>query len=305
MQVLRKSMNALAAVAVVVGCGPREQPADRETAQIYETATRTVGAVKAPDSVEIRYETAGRGEPALVFVHGWSCDRSYWRAQMDHFAASHRVVAVDLGGHGQSGLGRKDWTMVAFAEDVRAVVEALGPGKVVLVGHSMGGPVILEAARLMPERVLALVSVDFFNEVDRRFSTKEREGFLAPMRADFRKATEGFVRQEMFVPRSDPKMAERISRDMAAGPPAVAVSAMEHLLRYDQGAALAAAKVPVRLINADKWPTDLAAARRHKRDVELAVVPAVGHFLMIEAPDEFNRLLARAVSELLAARKAD
>jgi pimeloyl-ACP methyl ester carboxylesterase len=298
---LLKSMNALAAAALVVGCGPREQPADRETGRTQEAATaRTVATVKAPDGVEIRYEAAGSGEPALVFVHGWSCDRSYWRAQVDHFAASHRVVAVDLGGHGESGLGRKDWTMAAFAGDVRAVVEALGPGKVVLVGHSMGGPVILEAARLMPERVVALVSVDFFNDVDRRFGAKEREGFLAPMRADFPKATEAFVRHEMFVARSDPKLVDRIARDMAAGPPAVGVSAMDHILRYDQGAALTAAKAPVRLINADKWPTNLEAARRHKPEVGLAVMPAVGHFLMMEAPDEFNRLLAHAVRELPA-----
>jgi pimeloyl-ACP methyl ester carboxylesterase len=283
-----KSMNAaisaLAAAALVVGCASRG----------------TVATVKAPDGVEIRYEAAGSGEPTLVFVHGWSCDRSYWRAQMDHFAASHRVVAVDLGGHGESGLGRKDWTIAGFAGDVRAVVEALGARKVVLVGHSMGGPVILEAAQLMPERVVALVSVDFFNDVDRRFGAKEREGFLAPMRADFRKATEAFVRQEMFAARSNPKLVDRIARDMAAAPPAVGVSAMDHILRYDQGAALAAAKVPVRLINADKWPTNLEAARRHKPEVELAVMPAVGHFLMMEAPDEFNRLLARAVSELPA-----
>jgi pimeloyl-ACP methyl ester carboxylesterase len=301
-----KSMNAaipgLAAAALVVGCGPRDQLADRETTQDREaaTSTRAVATVKAPDGVEVRYEAAGSGEPALVFVHGWSCDRSYWRAQMDHFAASHRVVAVDLGGHGESGLGRKDWTIAGFAGDVRAVVEALGPGKVVLVGHSLGGPVIVEAARLMPERVAALVSVDFFNDVDRRFGAKEREGFLAPMRADFSKATEAFVRQEMFVARSDPKLVDRISRDMAAGPSVVGVSAMDNLLRYDQGAALAAAKVPVRLINADKWPTNLEGARRHNPKVELAVMPAVGHFLMMEAPDEFNRLLARAVAELSA-----
>jgi pimeloyl-ACP methyl ester carboxylesterase len=301
---LLKDKIVLTAAALVLGCGPRENPASRETPKIDETPTadRTVATVKAPDGVQVRYESAGRGEPALVFVHGWSCDRSYWRAQLDRFAASHRVVAVDLGGHGESGLGRKDWTMAAFAGDVRAVVEALGAGRVVLVGHSMGGPVILEAAQLMPERVVALVSVDFFNDVDRRFSPKEREGFLAPMRADFRKATEAFVRQEMFAARSDPKLADQIARDMASGPSAVAVSAMEHLLRYDQGAALAAAKVPVRLINADKWPTDLEAARRHKPDLELAVMPAVGHFLMMESPDEFNRLLARAVSELTAAR---
>lgn len=294
----RPVLAVLAAAALVLGCGSRDESAERVPGQITKTSAPTVGTVKAPDGVDLRYEVAGRGEPALVFVHGWSCDRSYWRAQMDHFAAKHRVVAVDLGGHGESGLGRKDWTMAAFAGDVRAVVEALGLQKVVLVGHSMGGPVIVEAARLLPARVAGLVPVDFFNEVDRRIGVKEREGFLAPMRADFSKMTHAFVRQEMFTPRADSSLAERISRDMASGPPAVAVSAMENLLRYDQGAAMASVKVPVRLINADKWPTDLEAIRRHNAAVGLAVMPGVGHFLMMEDPDEFNRLLARAISEL-------
>jgi pimeloyl-ACP methyl ester carboxylesterase len=296
-------LGVLVTAALVAGCGPRDEIADRKNAYANRAATadRIVASVKSPDGLEIRYEVIGRGQPALVFVHGWSCDRSYWRAQLDHFASSHRVIAIDLGGHGESGLGRKDWTMAAFGRDVQAAVEAAGPEKVVLVGHSMGGPVIAEAAQLMPERVVALVVVDFFNEVDRRFSAKERDGFLAPMRADFRTTTQAFVRQEMFAPSSDPKLADQIAHDMASGPSSVAISAMENLLRYDQGAALARTKVPVRLINADKWPTDLKAARRHKPDIGLAVMPAIGHFLMMEDPAEFNRLLATAVDKLAGA----
>jgi pimeloyl-ACP methyl ester carboxylesterase len=296
-------ITALIIGAWLPGCGPPREAADRNAADTNQSASADpkVASAKSSDGLEIRYESAGSGEPALVFVHGWSCDRSYWRAQVDHFAKSHRVIAIDLGGHGESALGRKDWTMAAFGKDVQAAVEAAGPQKVVLVGHSMGGPVIAEAAQLMPERVVALVMVDFFNEVDRRFGPKEREGFLAPMRADFPQATRAFVRQEMFVPRSDPKLADRIAGDMASGPPSVAISAMEQLLQYDQGKALARTKVPVRLINADKWPTDLAAARRHKPDIQLAVIPAVGHFLMMEDPEEFNRVLARSVQELTLA----
>ena len=267
-----------------------------------DTAGRTLGTAKAPDGAEIRYEAAGSGEPALVFVHGWSCDRSYWRAQTDHFAASHRVVAVDLGGHGESGLSRKDWTMAAFGGDVRAVVDALGLRKVVLVGHSMGGHVIVEAAQLMPDRVAAVVLVDTFEDVDRHMSEEQLESFLAPMRAEFRGTTEAWVRRYLFVGRSDPKLVDRIARDMAAGPPAVGLSAMVNIRHYDEGAGLAAVKAPVRMINADLFPTNLEAARRRKPDVSLAVMPGVGHFLMMEDPDEFNRLLARAVKELLATR---
>jgi pimeloyl-ACP methyl ester carboxylesterase len=172
--------------------------------------------------VEIRYEVAGRGEPALVFVHGWSCDRSYWRAQMDHFASAHRVVALDLGGHGESGLARESWTMAAFGDDVRAVVEELDLPRVILVGHSMGTYVIFEAARLMPDRVVALVPVDQIFDPDQGFGEEERERFLAGLRADFSTATQAFVRQYLFGEGADSALAKGIAADMAAAPPAVA-----------------------------------------------------------------------------------
>ena len=262
--------------------------------------TVLTGSVKAPDGVEIRYEAAGNGEPAIVFVHGWSCDRSYWSGQAAHFAKSRRIVAIDLAGHGESGLGRQRYSIEAFGADVKAVVDALGLRRVVLVGHSMGGPVTLEAARLMPERVVALVPIDTLGRVGAQIPAEERRAFLDPMRADFPTATRKFVLDFMFTPKSDPALAERIAQDIAAAPREVALSALENLFDYDEAKALAAIKVPLRLINADRWPTDLAAARKHKPDVQLAVTPALGHFPMLEDPAEFNRLLERALKELAA-----
>ncbi len=264
-------------------------------------AAPTVGTVKSSDGVDIHYETEGSGAPPIVFVHGWSCDRTYWRPQMEYFAKTHRVVAVDLAGHGDSGMGRKEWTMTAFGEDVRAVLEALDLRGAVLVGHSMGGPVILEAAKLSADRVAALVPVDTLNNVEERMPPEQLESFLASMRADFKGATAEFLRQFMFTKRSDPKLIDRIVTDMTAAPPEVALAAMENLFRYDEAAGLARTTIPLRLLNADANPTDLAAARRHKPDVELTVMPRVGHFLMAEDPEEFNRLLARAVRELTSA----
>jgi len=72
------------------------------------------------------HEVRGEGEPALVFIHGWCCDRTYWEAQLPYFAQKYKVVTIDLAGHGESGLDRKAWTMKAFGEDVAAVVEKLG-----------------------------------------------------------------------------------------------------------------------------------------------------------------------------------
>lgn len=262
--------------------------------------TVLTGSVKAPDGVEIRYEASGNGEPAIVFVHGWSCDRSYWREQTPHFAKSRRIVAVDLAGHGESGLGRERFTVEAFGADVKAVVDALGLKRVVLVGHSMGGPVTLEAALLMPERVVALVPIDTLGRVGEPTSAEQKRAFLDPMRVDFRTVTRKFVREMMFAPRSDPALMEWIVDDMASAPKQVALSALESLFDYDESRALAAVKAPLRLINTDRWPTDLAAARKHKPDIQLAVMPGLGQFPMLEDPAEFNRLLERALQELVA-----
>ena len=259
-------------------------------APIIETAT-------APDGVPIRYEVAGEGKPPIVFVHGWCCDRSYWAAQMRAFSASHRVVALDLGGHGESGMARQDWTMQAFGADVAAVLAALNLECAVLVGHSMGGPVIVEAARAAPERVAALVAVDYFNNVGRPLDETAHADQLARLRADFRGEAIKWVRT-FFPGHADETFVERIAKAMAAAPSAVGISALDNLRRYNDAAAFKETQIPMRLINSDLWPTDLAAARRAKPDVQLAVLTRASHFLQMEDPDEFNRLLARAVREM-------
>lgn len=79
------------------------------------------GVLIAPDDIPIRYLTYGVGSPTLVFVHGISCDQSYWKKQVIPFSRDFRVVTVDLAGHGESGMGRKEWSMEAYGGDVSAV----------------------------------------------------------------------------------------------------------------------------------------------------------------------------------------
>ncbi|MDX1450575.1 MAG: alpha/beta hydrolase, partial [Acidimicrobiia bacterium] len=102
-----------------------------------------VRTVPSFDGIPITYEVHGRKSPTLVFVHGWSCDRRYWREQLEPFSHEYRVVAIDLAGHGDSGSGRQEPTIRSFGADVAAVVRELGLERVVLIGHSMGGDVIM------------------------------------------------------------------------------------------------------------------------------------------------------------------
>src|SRR5437867_8988426 len=116
--------------------------------------------VRAEDGLTIAYDVRGKGDTALVFLHGWCMDRESWKHQLDKFAGDYRVVAVDLGGHGESGKDRKQWSVTSLASDVEAVGKALGLKRVILVGHSMGGPGSLAAAKRMPGKVVAGIGVD-------------------------------------------------------------------------------------------------------------------------------------------------
>lgn len=247
------------------------------------------------DGVPIRFEAKGLGSPALVFVHGWSCDRTYWRPQMAHFASEHRVVALDLGGHGDSGMDRVHWSMEAFGRDVVAVVEKLDLEKVVLVGHSMGGSVILEAAKLLPNRVMALVPVDTFFDVEQKLSKEQARQFVAPFLLDFRAMARAYLRDYMFTPETDPALKEAILADMSQAPPEVAIGSLEELVTYDYPAALQRIRVPIRCINSDKYVTKTEVARKYAPSFDVVLMSGVGHFPMMEKPEQFNKLLTESV----------
>lgn len=251
----------------------------------------------SPDGISIAYETRGTGSPALVFVHGWSCDRSYWAAQLEAFSRDFQVVAVDLAGHGESGFGREAWTMAAFGGDVAAVVEALALDRVILVGHSMGGDAIVEAARRLPDRVAGLVWVDTYRRLGTPRTQEQLDAILAPIRADFVDATRAFV-SGMFLPSADPKLVERVASDMSSAPPEVALEALAFALSFDREMPRLVLELglPIVAINPEQPASDIASLDRH--GVEVMLMPGVGHFLMLEDPEEFEALLRTAIDRI-------
>ena len=250
----------------------------------------------AADGVEIHYRAGGTGTPALVFVHCWSCDATYWREQLPVFARDHRVVAIDLAGHGASGAGRERFTIAAFAADVAAVVAKEKLERVVLIGHSMGGPVALAAAPLLAGRVALVVGVDTMQNVEQQWPEEQFKQMHAAMTKDFKATTDGFVRS-MFPKDADAKLVASIAADMAAAPPRVAISAIEELRGFDEAAAMTAAAVPIVGINATMWPTDVEANRRHAKSFDVVLIEGAGHFLQLERPQAFNDALARVLAE--------
>jgi pimeloyl-ACP methyl ester carboxylesterase len=256
------------------------------------------GRTASRDDIPLVYEFHGSARPALVFVHGWSCDRRYWRDQVTGFASRYQTVAIDLAGHGESGAGRREWSISAFSEDVVAVADDLGLPEMVLVGHSMGGDVIVEAASRLGVRVAGLVWVDTYRTLGDPLTSAQIQEFLAPFRRDFVGATRDLI-SRFFRADADPELREWVVADMAGAPQDIAVDALEHSISNEGPiiAGLRQLSAPIVAINPDYRPTDVEALERH--GVQSVIMPGVGHFPMLEKPSSFNRLLSDVIHEFL------
>ncbi len=184
--------------------------------------------VLSADGVHIEYHVYGSGSPAVVLVHGWSCDGNYWKEQIDTLKSKYTTIVVDLAGHGASGANRSEWTMGNFGEDVAAVVRRVQNPKVILIGHSMGAPVALEAARRIGDQVIGIVAVDSLKTVGQPVMPEGQiEKALKPFRDDFIGHTREFVTNELFTADADPKFVQKVAYDMSLSPPVLAVASMK------------------------------------------------------------------------------
>lgn len=249
------------------------------------------------DNVRISYQVQGQGEPALVFVHGWSCDKTVWKHQVTYFAQNHKVVTIDLGGHGRSGLGREDWTMEMFGEDVAAVVKKLKLKKVILIGHSMGGPVIVAAARVMPEKITALVGADTFHNIEQGYTSEEIDRIAEALKTNFSKEADSFARN-MFPSDADPNLVDWVAGKISSANLRVAISALYNLGGYDLKEAFEDVNVPVYSISSNFWPTDFEQNKKYIESFVVKMMPGVGHFVMLEDPNKFNGYLDEIIDDL-------
>lgn len=253
------------------------------------------------ERVHIQYKLYGTGQPLVVLIHGWSCDSNYWAAQIKPLAAHYTVATLDLAGHGASGANRKDWSISAFGADVAAVVDALpDAGKVILVGHSMGGPVAVEAARLLGDRVIGVIGVDTYQSVGQKPpSAAETARSLAPFEKDFIGSTRALIATALFRKDADPAFVRRIADDMSQSPPEIAIAAVRGMNAWDGARAMRDLRQPIVAINSDlHGVTDEARIRKLVPNFRVITIAGTGHFLMMERPELFNPELLKQLASL-------
>ena len=258
------------------------------------------GSVTAADGLPVAYDVRGGGDVNLVFVHCWSCNREFWREQLDVFADDYRVVALDLGGHGQSPATRESWSILGLAQDVKAVADELELDNIVLIGHSMGGPVSLEAARLMSGRVIGVIAADTLHDADLKFPPDQAEQMIAAFEADFA-GTMASMFAGMAAEGMDTGLRDWIVTKASNANPEVAVALLRDFGNLDFPALFSNAGVPIRAINAMSsvmTPTTNIEGNRKYADFDATLMEDVGHFLQLENPQAFNRLLRVYLQEL-------
>ena len=251
----------------------------------------------------MQYRLYGSGEPALVFIHGWSCDSNYWREQVAPFSRKYTLVMVDLAGHGGTDSNRTDWTIARFGQDVAAALSAVPNKQIILVGHSMGGPVAIEAARLLKGRVIGIIGVDTFKSIGAPAPSKAQvDALIKPFEADFIGQTRTLVTEHLFVKGANPQLAQKIAYDMSLSPPRVGVASLRALWEYDFSEPLKDLSVPIVAINSDLGePLNEARVRKVLPKFHAVTLAGDGHFLMMDDPQRFNAALEAEISSLLAA----
>ncbi len=258
------------------------------------------GDATSADGIPIHYKLYGKGDVSLVFVHDWCTNMKYWDKQIPSFGVNFKLVTLDLGGHGQSGTGRIAWTMEAFGQDVAAVVEKLELQNVVLIGHGMGGPVILETARQIPDKAIGLVGADSFSDLYMKGLDEAKiQLAMRPYQENHQEQIREHVRLSWFSPKSDHELMSKIILEMIKTPKDVALGALEELQRYDATESFRQVRLDVRVVQTTHQDVSYEVTQTHAKSIWAEYLDGLGHFIMLEDPQAFNRHLANFINEFV------
>lgn len=249
----------------------------------------------------LHYLSEGEGTTGLVLVHGFTCALDDWDAQAAHFRGRYRVVRCDLRGHGRSPGTKADCDPVAYGADIAALVGETGLRRVVLVGHSMGCRVVLQAATHLDERLCGVVLIDGSYRATAdpagaiRRAIERAGGFDAHIRRQFGTMFQHETARSRHIVERALAMPPDLAESLYARMTAWDGERLEHALRQ--------LRAPLLLIQSSVVQPDglrkslqpgdtvpwIDFVRERTSDAAFEIVPGVGHFTMIDAPHDVNR----------------
>ena len=252
---------------------------------------------RTPDGVALRFEEAGAGDPAIVFVHGWCCSRDNWRHQVAHFSRSHHVIALDQRGHGESDKPDQDYTIAGFVDDLAWFIGDRGLDRPVIVGHSMGGTIAMNLARKHPDIARGIVMVDTPSTPLPEQVQPVVQGTIAALQSPtYTQVLEGFARQFMFNAESPPELVEGLIEAASQAPQRLMHTALADLLS-PHAMEPGPIPVPALYIRAATNVSEEGAQEKRYPGLEVATVDCA-HFIQLERPDETNALVEGLIARV-------
>lgn len=254
--------------------------------------------------VEINYFQQGQGDTTILFLHGWCIDATYWKNQVEHFSNNYTVYAIDLPGFGQSKAQRTNWTIEEYAHDVTAFMDTMNLQKVVIVGHSMAGEIMLQTALSNHPQIAGIVGVDNFKLIDVVFTPeqmKEMTDFLPVLENDFKNSAPAYADLMLFHPTTSKQVKDRVKTDFATSDPVIGYGTIINHMHYSSTDAQRLEQLDYKLylINSDGFPTNETGLKNHcKSGFHIETIRATGHYPMIEKPAEFNGLLEKVLTRM-------
>jgi len=257
------------------------------------------------DSVALYFEDAAGADRPIVLIHGWCCDHAFFAPQASYFASlGHRIVSLDLRGHGRSDKPQQPYPIGTFSDDVAWLCRELELLKPILVGHSMGGIVAFDVAARHPDLPAAIVMLDAAVVLPAAARAAIPE-FLQRLRGpDYVLALRKLVSSTFFVASDDPVRKAHILDEMTKTPQQVMASSYQGLGEFRADDAKGRIVVPSLYVAADEPSprSDMAQLLELVPQLSLGRTVGSGHFCQLETPDQVNAMIARFIAVTLGAR---
>ncbi len=254
--------------------------------------------ILSTDNIIIHYTETGKGDTTIVFVHGWLGNTNWWNNQEAFLKENYHIVKLDLGGHGKSEKTRQNWTGEQYADDIKTVINQIDTSKIILIGHSMSGAYVLEACIDLPN-VKAIILVDTLKDLDQDFTPEQAEQFMfSNYRKDFKSAVENVLPQYLFVEGTPANIKNQLQNEFIQNDSELAINTLKPLYEMDIRKMAKLIDIPVKAINSDATPTNLANNRKYFKNYDYRTIVGTGHYPMLEKPDEFNKILTELIEEL-------
>lgn len=263
-----------------------------------EKAMQT-GMQRLPDGGTLRFDRARAANPetTLMLIHGWACDRQVWTDQASHLRGRFPLLIPDLPGHGTSSAptAADARTVSGLAGSIAALARGQGLHDLVLIGHSMGGAVALETARLLGDEAIGVIIVDTFTIDFGGLDSSTRASLYQPFADDFPGAVDWLI-ETLSTRNTTRDLKTRLKQTMKQADRSVALPLWQSLLAWQPEAAFRDLRCPIHAINGRLVPG--TARRRCRPYLKEAVMPRAGHFLHMQDPAGFNRLLDEALARI-------